>query len=132
MRTTTSGTKKEPIQAILALNPEASDYKMNLVSILNWYSSNMDRKDSRQFLQDYVGAEKKRYVQKLSEANFSQARGWISRISALGGKLSEKEISDLNKYCGNLSYFFMENEAELSAEESSETVVVIEKANNIQ
>ena len=75
--------------------PEADKRSSAVLHAINWYNYNFQRKDSKEFLLDYLerngrGTEAKR-IKGVSDYEFKHVTGWLARMTTVGLQLSEHE-----------------------------------------
>lgn len=87
-----------------AIVAKDSNYKINLICALNWYSRERDSKAAHKYLHDWVKKNAKQYLVALetTEQDIPASYGWLARIATNGAKLGEAEIASLNKFLSSL------------------------------
>ena len=77
------------------IQPEDDKRASAVLHAINWYNYNFQRKDSKEFLLDYLerngrAAEAKR-IKGVSDYEFKHVTGWLARMTTVGLQLSEHE-----------------------------------------
>ena len=87
--------------SIAVLSPDETNYNVQLMRIMNWYSAEKVKSDARKYMRDYIKAkmlsELKTFDQ-VKDVNIVNTYGWISRIIMRNGKISDTHLSKLTGY----------------------------------
>lgn len=77
------------------------DYKVNLILLLNWYSSAKSTSDAKKWLMSYTKKNLPHMLPEVSgikESEIKTTYGWLSRILLRGIELQEETIDRLHEY----------------------------------
>ena len=85
----------------LIIDSSSSNYNINLLRALNWYSIDKTKNDAHKYIKEYVKknlpSELKTF-EKVEEKAIIPTYGWIARLINTGAKLSEKDLNKFNGY----------------------------------
>lgn len=94
--------KAEP----LGLNPDHPNYTSVLARALNWYNSEIDRKEARGFIRNYViskqGREPLKIFDRIPETHIKPTYGWLARMAINGNVFRDQDLKKLDDYVSNL------------------------------
>jgi hypothetical protein len=77
-------------------------YTIKLVSALNWYNTEKDKKDARKYIEDYAKRTGVR-LGDYTDSDIVLTMGWLARLANKGAILSADHVHHLNRYMARLS-----------------------------
>lgn len=87
------------------ITPELADYSSALARAFNLYNQEKDKKDARHFLKSYVGRDKARLIDRVSDSKIITTYGWMARMSQNGCTFKTSDQIKLDTYIKSiLSY----------------------------
>lgn len=93
--------KTEPL-----VNVSSTSYSSDLSRALSWYHSEIDKKEARGYIRNFViqkhGRDILSIFDKISEKEINITMGWVARLVSNGNVLDTKHISMLNTYIDKL------------------------------
>lgn len=88
------------------ITPEVTDYNSLLSRSINWYHINVDRKEARGYIRNYIiakfGREPLKVFDRIAEAHIQPAWGWAARLVTNGNVLKELHKQRLDEYVDKL------------------------------
>lgn len=94
--------KTEPV----GLLPDLPNYVSKLARALNWYNSEVDRKEARGFIRNYIiakqGREPLKFFDRIPEQHIKPTYGWLARLIINGNTFKEQDQKRLDDYVNYL------------------------------
>lgn len=95
--------KTEPV----GITPDMPNYSSALARAFNWYHAEVDRKEARGFIRNYViskqGREPLKFFDRIPETHIKTTYGWLARLIVNGNVVKQEDLKKLDDY---VSYLF--------------------------
>ena len=86
----------------VSIDVSKDDYTAKLVSALNWFNFERDKKDARNYIEQY--AKKQGItISGVTDSDIVPTMGWIAHLCNKGANLSEEHVDKLNVYLAQLN-----------------------------
>ena len=92
-------TPTEPVAT--KINCEVDSYRINLVTALNWFNAERDKKDAKKYIEDFA-TKHGISLGSVNESEVTLTMGWLARLSVKGAVLSQEHHQRLVSYISNL------------------------------
>lgn len=88
------------------ITPDINDYTSTLSRHINWYHVNVDRKEARGYVRNYIiakfGREPLKTFDRIAEVHIQPVMGWVARLVTNGNTLKPNHQNQLDSYVDKL------------------------------
>lgn len=86
----------------VGITPEMQDYKLAFINALNWYHANVEKKDGRTYLREYIltsqGKTEAKQFDQVPDSKLPATWCWIARLLTNGNKLNSQHAAEFEQF----------------------------------